>query len=128
MSKQTLVMKFGGTSVGSAAALVNARQIIQDAKQDWARVVVVTSAMSGVTDLLLKSAALAVQGHVGADAQAKPPLLKEVESQLREKHFTALNALIKDGQRCEQAKAEINALILSLMDLCKAIAVLGEAS
>ena len=47
MSKQTLVMKFGGTSVGSAAALVSARQIIRDAKQDWARVVVVTSGRAG---------------------------------------------------------------------------------
>src|SRR5262245_47420219 len=126
MSKQTLLMKFGGTSVGSAEALVNARQIIRDAKQDWSRIVVVTSAMSGVTDLLLKSAALAVQGKVGADGH--PPLLKEAESQLREKHFAALDALIQNQQLCEEAKAEINALILSLMDLCKAIAVLGEAS
>src|SRR5262245_47477900 len=122
MSKQTLLMKFGGTSVGSAEALVNARQIIQDAKRDWSRVVVVTSAMSGVTDLLLKSASLAVPGYAGADG------LKDVESQLREKHFAAADALIQDEKRCEETKAEINALILSLMDLCKAIAVLGEAS
>lgn len=126
MQQQTLVMKFGGTSVGSADALLNARQIVQDAKQDWARVVVVTSAMSGVTDLLLKSASLAAQGHVGADGH--PPLLKEAESQLREKHFAALDALIQNPQLCEATKAEINALIFSLVDLCKAIAVLGEAS
>src|SRR5262245_42183497 len=124
MSKQTLVMKFGGTSVGSAEALVSARRIIQDAKRDWLRIAVVTSAMSGVTDLLLKSAALAAQS-VGAEHA--PPLHK-VESQLREKHFAAADALIKDEKRCEEAKAEIDALILSLVDLCKAIAVLGEAS
>ena len=122
MSKQTLVMKFGGTSVGSAEALVNARQIIRDAKQDWARIVVVTSAMSGVTDLLLKSATQSV------GPEHAPPLLANVESQLREKHFAAADALIQDEKRCEETKAEINALIQSLVDLCKAIAVLGEAS
>jgi aspartate kinase len=118
--QKTLVMKFGGTSVGSVDALVGATQIIRDAKQDWARVVVVTSAMSGVTDLLLKSASLAAQGQVDS--------LPAAESTLREKHFAAADALIKDEQRCAEAKAEINTLIQSLVDLCRAIAVLGEAS
>ncbi len=120
MSKQTLVMKFGGTSVGSADALLNATQIIRDAKKDWQRIVVVTSAMSGVTNLLLDSAALATQGKVDS--------LPATESTLREKHFAAIDALIKDVKLCEETKAEINTLILSLVDLCKAIAVLGEAS
>ena len=93
MSKQTLVMKFGGTSVGSAEALVSARQIIRDVKQDWARVAVVTSAMSGVTDLLLKSASLAVPGNaVGTTSWSS--LLADAESQLREKHFAAADALV----------------------------------
>src|SRR5436190_10592839 len=118
--QQTLVMKFGGTSVGSADALVSATQIIRDAKRDWARVVVVTSAMAGVTDLLLKSAALALQGKIDS--------LPEAESTLREKHFSAADALIKNENLCQAAKAEINVLIQSLVDLCKAIAVLGEAS
>lgn len=118
--QKTLVMKFGGTSVGSADALVNAVQIIRDAKKDWTRVVVVTSAMSGVTNLLLDSAASASQGKVDS--------LPAAESTLREKHFAAADALIKDEKLREQTKAEINALILSLVDLCKAIAVLGEAS
>lgn len=118
--QKTLVMKFGGTSVGSVDALMNATQIIRDAKKDWARVVVVTSAMSGVTNLLLDSAASASHGKVDS--------LPQAESTLREKHFAAADALIKDEKLRDQTKAEINALILSLVDLCKAIAVLGEAS
>ena len=119
-SKQTLVMKFGGTSVGSVNALTQATQIIRNAIAEFPRVVVVTSAMSGVTDLLLKSASLAAQGNIDS--------LPEAESTLREKHFSAVDALIKDEMRCQAAKAEINVLILSFVDLCKAIAVLGEAS
>jgi aspartokinase/homoserine dehydrogenase 1 len=120
MPKQSLVMKFGGTSVGSADALKQAAQIIKDAREEFPRVVVVTSAMSGVTDLLLKSASLAAQGKVDS--------LPEAESTLREKHFSAIDALIQDHGRCAQVKAEVNELIISLVDLCKAIAVLGEAS
>ncbi len=117
---KTLVMKFGGTSVGSADALKNATHIIQDAKKDWARVVVVTSAMAGVTNLLLDSAASASQGM--ADS------LPQAEFTLRQKHFDALDALVQDESLREQAKQKINALILSFVNLCSAMAVLGEAS
>jgi aspartate kinase len=120
MPKQTLVMKFGGTSVGSVEALASVTQIIRDAKKDWDRVVVVTSAMSGVTDLLLRSASLAAQG--------KTDSFSDAESMLREKHFAAAEALIKDQDLCEETKGEINCLIQLLVDLCRAIAILGEAS
>jgi bifunctional aspartokinase / homoserine dehydrogenase 1 len=119
-SEQTLVMKFGGTSVGSADALIQATHIIKDARVEYPRVVVITSAMSGVTDLLLTCATLAAQGKVDS--------LPSAESTLREKHFSAADALIKDEKLCERTKQEINALILSLVNLCNAIAVLGEAS
>ena len=120
MSKQTLVMKFGGTSVGSVEALRKVTQIIKDARDEYPRVVVVTSAMSGVTDLLLKSASLSAQGQVDS--------LPEAESTLREKHFSAADVLIEDQQLRDSTKGEINCLVQVLSDLCRAIAVLGEAS
>jgi aspartate kinase len=120
MQNKTLVMKFGGTSVGSVEALKNAAQIIRDAKRDWARVVVVTSAMSGVTNLLLDTAALAAQGRVDS--------LPQAEAALRERHFAAADALIQDAELREKTKREIGSLIFTLVDLCNAIAVLGEAS
>ena len=119
-SQQTLVMKFGGTSVGSLEALTRATQIIKAAHAEYPRLVVVTSAMSGVTDLLLQSAALAAQGNLDS--------LPEVESTLREKHYSAAEALIDDKELRESAKGEISCLIQLLVDLCRAVAVLGEAS
>ena len=118
--KRTLVMKFGGTSVGSVDALTKATQIIRDAHTEFPRVVVITSAMSGVTDLLLKCASLASQGNLES--------LPNDESMLRVKHFSAADALITDKKLCEETKGEINCLIQLLVDLCRAIAVLGEAS
>jgi len=105
MSKQTLVMKFGGTSVGSVNALRNVTQIVKDARKEYPRVVVITSAMSGVTNILLDCASLAVQGKIDR--------LQDAESALKEKHFAAADALIKDEKLREATKQEINALILS---------------
>ncbi|MGA7195300.1 MAG: aspartate kinase [Anaerolineales bacterium] len=119
-SKQTLVMKFGGTSVGSTDALINVKKIIQDAQPEWKRVVVVTSAMSGVTNLLLDSALRAESGNIAS--------LADAEKVLRDKHFVAIDGLVQDETLCTETKAEIDALIFIFVDLCKAIAVLGEAS
>jgi aspartokinase len=57
MAERTLVMKFGGTSVGSPDALRGMAEIVRNNRKDWARAVVVVSAMGGVTDLLLAGAA-----------------------------------------------------------------------
>jgi bifunctional aspartokinase / homoserine dehydrogenase 1 len=120
MQKRTLVMKFGGTSVGTIEALIKATQIVQDARKEYPRLVVITSAMSGVTDLLLQSATLAAQGSVD--------MLLNAAATLRERHFSAADALIQESKLREDTKQQINCLIELLVDLCKAIAVLGEAS
>jgi aspartokinase/homoserine dehydrogenase 1 len=52
----TLTMKFGGTSVGSAEAFIQAADIVLEQAEKWNSVVVVVSAMSGVTDALTKGA------------------------------------------------------------------------
>jgi aspartate kinase len=113
-------MKFGGTSVGSVEALTGVTRIIKKAREEYPRLVVITSAMSGVTDQLLNSATLAAQGKIDS--------LPEVEATLKEKHFSAVDALISDEILREETKRQIGRLIESLLDLCKAIAVLGEAS
>ena len=58
----SIVMKFGGTSVADAVALDNVAAIV--AAQQHERPVVVVSAMSGVTDALLASVAMAADGQV----------------------------------------------------------------
>jgi len=58
----TLTMKFGGTSVGSAGAPAQAADIVLEQAQKWDRLVVVVSAMSGVTDALTQGALTAALG------------------------------------------------------------------
>jgi len=82
---KTLVLKFGGTSVGSAKAIKQAADIVRDLVRQGHRVCVVTSAMSGVTDALLGSAIAATSGHAGK--------VRELTASVRAKHEQALEEL-----------------------------------
>ena len=116
---QTLVMKFGGTSVGKAEAIRQSANIVLAAKKDWPRVVVVVSAMSGVTDALLKGAHTAAAGDAAT--------FRSIAADLRTKHFAALEALMPPGAQ-GQARAEVLTYLSEFEALCHAVNVLGEAS
>lgn len=58
-----IVMKFGGTSVGSAERIRSAAQLAIQSAEQGHKVVVVTSAMSGVTNTLIAAAQAASTGH-----------------------------------------------------------------
>jgi len=116
----TLVMKFGGTSVGTPEAMAQVVEITRHARQDWPRVVVIISALSGVTNLLLESASQAALGRGSTFYTA--------EARLREMHFSIAEQLVGDLARRAQVKQETGHLISDFMNLCQAIAVLGEAT
>lgn len=116
----TLVMKFGGTSVGSPEAMEQCVRIVQETCCQWPQVVVVTSALAGVTDLLLESARQAANGE--------RQFLHEAESRLRASHEAIANHLVGDLARRTQVNQEIVHLIAEFLNLCRAIAVLGEAT
>ncbi len=117
---KTLVMKFGGTSVGSAAAIQRLVEITCQAQLDWPRVVVVVSAMNGVTDLLLAGA------HAAAGGNAERPT--QIAAELRERHAATLRQLVHDPLLGEEARTLFAAGSEEFDRLCQAVRVLGEAS
>ncbi|HKX30576.1 MAG TPA: aspartate kinase [Blastocatellia bacterium] len=58
-----IVMKFGGTSVGNAERIAQAARLAQASAQEGHQVIVVTSAMSGITNQLIAVAQAAVSGN-----------------------------------------------------------------
>jgi aspartokinase/homoserine dehydrogenase 1 len=116
----TLVMKFGGTSVGTGAAMRQAIRIVQDSLRAWPRLVAVTSALSGVTDLLLTGAVRAAGGD--SETYIRSAL------ELRAKHASVAEDITPDANQREVLLAEIERLINEYTSLCQAIAVLGEAT
>jgi aspartokinase len=88
INKNTLVMKFGGSSVGTPDAMSRVVSIVKNEKSQWKNVVVVTSALSGVTDTLLKMASQ----ESAADSRA----LEAMAVELARKHADIARVLVSD--------------------------------
>jgi bifunctional aspartokinase / homoserine dehydrogenase 1 len=118
--RQTLVMKFGGTSVGTVAAMSQVVQIVCNVNRDWERLVLVTSALSGVTDLLIGSANKAAKGDLTA--------FRKAEREISDRHHELIDGLVTDLAENNQAHQEVNHLLADFANLIQAIYILGEAS
>ena len=113
-----IVMKFGGTSVGSVAALQQVTGIVKKAREQGKEVVVVASAMSGVTDLLLRGARQAEAGDVTTAEQARQEILA--------KHTQVIEALLAGGGKSHASVlTEIGELLDAFEALCHGISMLG---
>jgi aspartate kinase len=110
-------MKFGGTSVGDASCIARVAQIVKDASSEGP-VVVVVSAMSGVTNWLIEAATESERGD-------REPAAALFEA-LRQQHDAALAALIQSKERRAQIAARMEAIFVEGERLCKGTALLRE--
>lgn len=109
------VLKFGGTSVGSAESIRTLIGILKDESQAKEKPVAVISAMSGVTNLLAAMAENAAQGH---DFTAQ---LAELEL----RHFNAVKELL-DIQQQNPLLTRLKIYFNELEDLLQGVFVLRE--
>ncbi len=116
----TLVMKFGGTSVGNAEAIAQAAQITQSTAPQWDRLVVVVSAMRGVTDALIKGARTAAQG----DDQTYAAVVAD----LRVRHTLAVAELLAGAEARTALLKTVDAYLDEFATFCRSILVLGEVT
>jgi aspartokinase/homoserine dehydrogenase 1 len=117
MKKPLAVMKFGGTSVGDAACIARAAEIIAAAARKGC-VVAVVSAMSGVTNMLVASAKRAESGD-----REEGRALANV---LRVQHEVAIDALIRPGKRRDQVSERVSEVLGEAQRLCEGTALLHE--
>ena len=113
-----LVLKFGGTSVGSADAFSQVAHIVAQARTRDPQVVVVTSAMSGVTNTLIAAAQAAADGQEEGYREARVALLV--------KHQVVAGQLVADGVERAALGRLVGGRLRSFGRLCRSIAVLGE--
>jgi bifunctional aspartokinase / homoserine dehydrogenase 1 len=116
----TLVMKFGGTSVGSIEAIDRAAAIVLEQARDWERLVVVVSAMSGVTDALTRGALRSAQGDTGT--------YRATVTDLRARHYGVVDALLAaSGERAELLGI-VDRHLEEFAAFCHSVHVLGEVT
>lgn len=116
----TLVMKFGGTSVGNAKAISQAASIVRQFKPQWDRLVVVVSAMRGVTDALVTGA----RSAAGGDLATYPSIV----SDLRVGHTLAIAELLEEGSTRTALLKEVDGMLDEFATLCHSVGVLGEVT
>lgn len=116
----TYTMKFGGTSVGSPEAIEAVINIVQKQLDAGDRVVVVVSAMGGVTDMLLRSVDAAVRGDRWE--------YQKLSGKIREKHEEVLNQLMEPSDLREKTFERIDRLLAEHTELCQAVNILGEVT
>ncbi len=115
-----LTMKFGGTSVGSPEALEKVVGIVSREIAQGNQVAVVVSAMSGVTDMLLKSVKAAIAGDKWG--------YKSLSNDIRDKHEDAIHQHIAPSERRNAVLSDIHTMLQHQQELCEAINILEEAT
>ena len=109
------VWKFGGASLADAAAIRRAAALVTTHP---GQLVVVASALAGVTDLLLEGAHSALAGDAVRAARVAESFLA--------RHRRIATDLVPAGPRRRRLIAAIEAAAREYRDLCSAVAVLGH--
>ena len=107
------VLKFGGTSVGTAESLTYVKHIVESGED---RMVVVVSALGGLTDKLLATAALASSG----DQRYKDNMLS-----IAERHRGIITAIIAPEFQ-DEVSSTVEPMLEELGKLYDGVALIGE--
>lgn len=107
-------MKFGGTSVGSVESILNLKKIVEAEKEP---VFVVVSALGGITDMLIKTMELAVNGDA---------TFNEEFQKIETRHHDLINAIIPEGGKKAQLLEKVNNLLNELGNIYRGLALINN--
>jgi aspartate kinase len=111
------VLKFGGTSVGTAESISLVKQIVEAETEP---VIVVVSALGGITDRLILMAHQAAAGDMGYETEFEA---------IRKRHDTLIRTVIPTGtSRKRTLYRKVHALLDELKDICQGLYLLKEMS
>ena len=110
------IMKFGGTSVGSVDSIQKVKQIVESEKDS---VIVVVSALGGITDQLIRTATMATRGDIAYEA--------EFDGMVR-RHDEMIQQVIPSGNKKRTLEKKIHALLDELRDIYQGLYLLKDIS
>ena len=109
-------MKFGGTSVGSAASILKVKEIVKAEKEP---LIVVASAMGGITDQLLATSRLAFQGDCTYEKEY---------GQILSRHIEITQAVISDPGIRNYVLKQVVSLLEELENIFKGVFLVRDLS
>lgn len=108
-----LTMKFGGSTVGTTTALPQVVSIILQEFERWEHLIIVVSALDGVTDALIEASHLAQLGNRRG--------YRRIVATIRTRHLALVEQLpLKDDER-NALKADIDRLLFDMLDVCQTL-------
>ncbi len=110
------VMKFGGTSVGSVNSILSLKSIVEEAANKE-RVIVVVSALGGITDKLIKTAVLAVNGDLAFNDE-----FREIVT----RHHELIAAVIPNEGKRVALLEEVDMLLNELNNIYQGLALINN--
>ncbi len=110
----TLIMKFGGSAVGNVSALSQVLSIVMHEHKRWERLLLVASALDGVTDMLLEAA------HLAQVANQRG--YRRISATLRTRHLALVEKLPLGKQERTALQADIDRLLFEMLDECQHVA------
>ncbi len=110
------VLKFGGTSVGSVTSILNVKQIVESVQEP---VVVVVSALGGITDLLLNTARMAADGNRA---------YLEHYTEIVHRHHTMIDEVIPEGDAKVALLGRVNELLAELDNIYQGLYLIHDLS
>ncbi|MDR0313941.1 MAG: bifunctional aspartate kinase/homoserine dehydrogenase I [Treponema sp.] len=113
-----LVLKFGGTSVGSAEGIEKIISILKDGEHRERTGVVVVSAFSGVTDSLIQISRMAASGD---------DRYLETAASIKKRHLDIAEKFLS-GENLEKAAEILNARMDELVRILDGVSVIRELS
>ncbi|MBW8010720.1 MAG: aspartate kinase [Chloroflexi bacterium] len=113
-----LVMKFGGTSVGNAQATRSTAALILKHRQDWDEIVVVISAMAGITDQII----ITIETACCSNPKAYKAQISAIRSQVNQ----VINELFQDRSQRFLIRDQIAPRYEELLKLCQRIHNIGK--
>jgi len=113
-----LILKFGGTSIGSNEGIKKVIEILLDHEHKGRIGLIVVSALSGVTDALIGMNHLAASGAEGYVEKA---------GLIKKRHEEAAAAFIS-GEELEKTLESLNSMISELLRILESTAILRESS
>ncbi len=110
------VLKFGGTSVGSVESILNLKKIVEGQDEP---VVVVVSALGGITDKLINTSKVAVAGD---------ETYLTSYNEMVERHHQMIDAIITDTKKKETLLATVDDLLGQLKSIYQGVYLIGDLS
>lgn len=110
------VLKFGGTSVGSVESILSLQKIVEGQNQ---QVVVVVSALGGITDKLISTSKLAMNGDMKYEDEFKA---------MADRHHTMINTIITDEAKRTTLTNVIDKLLAELSSIYHGVYLIRDLS